>query len=277
MARNGHAADIYLLGRGIAGGIAQMSVEAIDALKRSRLVFDLSGDVKAIRKLHPNVVDLYDDYWTGELCEDVYARLKDQVLAEIVQNGPTVSIIVDGHPMLFDDVNWSIVRSGKRKGLRVVPLPGISCLDTMMIDVGVDMAEGAQIVHANQLLLYGIRLDPHMQTYVFQVGKFGTDFFSRETKRNLPGRFTPLVDYLTKFYPADHVVTLIVSTGNGRGTIRKRVRLGRLDEARAFLHKNQDYGLSMHIPACPREITNHEFSRQIDDLEHLARIAVLAN
>lgn len=266
--------DIYLLGRGIVDGVSQMTIEAMDALRASRLVFDLSGDAKAIRKIHHNVIDLSDDYWTGELCDDVYKRLEETVVAEVRKNGPGVSIIVDGHPMLFDDVNWSLLRKGKRRGLNVVAIPGISSLDTMMIDVGEDLGNGAQIVHANQLLVYEIALDPHLQTYVLQVGKFGTEFFSRETRRNLPGRFTPLAAHLTRFYPADHMATLIISLG--KKSIRCRIRLGELDNARAFLHRHQDDGLTMYIPAYPRPIADERFSSAINDPDHLPTIAELA-
>jgi uncharacterized protein YabN with tetrapyrrole methylase and pyrophosphatase domain len=266
--------DIYLLGRGIVDGVSQMTIEAMDALRASRLVFDLSGDAKAVRKIHHNVIDLSDDYWTGELCDDVYQRLEEMVVAEVRKNGPGVSIIVDGHPMLFDDVNWSLLRKGKRRGLNVVAIPGVSSLDTMMIDVGEDLGNGAQIVHANQLLVYDIALDPHLQTYVLQVGKFGTEFFSRETRRNLPGRFTLLAAHLTRFYPADHMATLIISLGEK--SIRRRVRLGELDNARAFLHRHQDDGLTMYIPAYPRPIVDERFSSAINDFDQLKTIAELA-
>jgi uncharacterized protein YabN with tetrapyrrole methylase and pyrophosphatase domain len=266
--------DIYLLGRGIVDGVSQMTFEAMAALRASRLVFDLSGDARAIQKIHKNVVDLCDDYWTGELCDDVYKRLEETIVAEVRKNGPGVSIVVDGHPMLFDDVNWSLLRNGKRRRLKVVAIPGISSLDTMMIDVGADLGNGAQIVHSNQLLLYDITLDPHLQTYVLQIGKFGTDFFSRETKRNLPGRFTPLIAHLTRFYPADHMATLIISLGEK--SIRRRVRLGELDNARAFLHRHQDDGLTMYIPAYRRPIANERFAAAIDDIDHLKTIAELA-
>jgi precorrin-2 methylase len=273
MASRRRRVDIYLLGRGIADGVSQMTIEAMEALRASRVVFDLSGDAKAIRKLHHNVIDLFDDYWTGEQCDNVYQRLEETIVDEVRKNGPGVSIVVDGHPMLFDDVNWSLLHKGKRRGLVVVAIPGISCLDTMMIDVGADLGNGAQIVHANQLLLYDIALDPHQQTYVLQVGKFGTNFFSRETRRNLPGRFTPLAAHLTRFYPADLVATLIVSLGEK--SIRRRVSVGELDDARAFLHRHQDDGLTMYIPARPRPIVNERFASALDDIDQLKAIAVM--
>jgi uncharacterized protein YabN with tetrapyrrole methylase and pyrophosphatase domain len=229
--------------------------------------------VRAIRRLHGNVVDLFNDYWTGELCDNVYGRLQEVVLAEAESNGPTVAIVVDGHPMFFDDVNWGIVREGRRRGLRVEPLPAVSCLDTMTIDLGIDLGDGTQIIHANQLVAYDIRLDPHVQTFVFQVGKFGTSFFSAETTANRRGRFTPLARHLTRFYPRDHFATLIVS--KGAESIRKRVRLGRLDEARAFLHRHQDDGLTMYIPPVETEPVNRRFMRECEDERHLAAIAVL--
>lgn len=266
--------DIYLLGRGIADGVSQMTTEALAAIRASRIVFDLSGDVRAIRKLHRNVVDLSSDYWTGELCDNIYDRLQEMLLSEAKTNGPTISVVVDGHPMVFDDVNWGIVRAGRKRGLNVVALPGISCVDTMMIDLGVDIGDGAQIVHANHLLTHDITLDPHLQTFVFQIGKFGTSFFTRQTRANRPGRFTPLVEHLTRFYPPDHVATLIVS-GSTRAAVHKRVRLGALDDARAFLHRHQDDGLTMHIPAYPRAPVNEAFARAIDDERHLAEITLV--
>lgn len=266
--------DLYLVGRGVKYGIEQMTTESINAIKASRLVFETSGDPDAVRSIHGNVIDMDSDYWTGELCDDVYARMADTILDEVKKNGPTVAVITDGHPMLFDDVNWDLLHKGRRRGLNVVALPAVGCLDTMSIDVGMDLGAGAQIVGANHMVLYDIKLDPHMQTYVLQVAKFGTSFYSRETKRNRPGRFAPLVRHLTRFYPADIVVTLIVSLGEE--SIRRRVRLGELDSARAFIHAQENNGLTMHIPPVPGEIVNEEFSRNVDDLEYLARIAELA-
>jgi hypothetical protein len=268
--------DIYLIGRGIARRAAQMTVEALDALRSSRIVFDLSGDVRAIRRLHPKVLDLTKEYWTGELCDDVYDRLQERVLTEAEMNGPTISMIVDGHPMFFDDVNWGIVRAGRRRGLRVQPLPGISCLDVMTIDLGVDLGDGAQIVHANRLVLYDVALDPYLHTFLLQVGKFGTSFFSRGTRGNRCGRFKPLVEHLMRFYPADHMVNLIVSSGNVAGpTAQKRIRLRALDDARSFLHRYQDDGLTLHVPSVDRGIVNEQFGREVDDERHLERLAIV--
>lgn len=274
MKKRSNGVDIYLIGRGIADGTAHMTTEAVGALRDCRIVFDLSGDVRAIRKLHPNVIDLMSEYWTGELCDDVYRRLEERILIEAKTNGPTVGIVVDGHPMVFDDVNWGIVRNGRRSGLRVQPLPGISCIDTMLIDVGVDLGEGTQIVHANRLVLYKVALDPSLHAFVLQVDKFGTNFFSAETRGNRRGRFRPLAEHLTRFYPPDHVVTLIVSSGRG-ATARKRVRLGNLDDARTFLYRHENEGMTLHIPAIDRDILDEKFSRQVNDEKHLARIAIV--
>lgn len=271
--RNG-AVDIYLIGRGIAEGTAHMTVESIEALRSCRVVFDLSDDVRAIRRLHPYVVDLAREYWTGELCADVYPRLEARVLEEAMTNGPTVGMVVDGHPMVFDDVNWEIVRNGRRRGLRVAPLPGISCIDTLLIDVGVDLGDGTQIVQANSLVLYAVTLDPSLHSFILQVDKFGTSYFSAETRGNRRGRFTLLAEYLMRFYPGDHMVTLLVSSGRG-AKARRRVRLRRLDDAGGFLHRHENEGMTLHVPAIDRGIMNDEFSRAVDDKAHLARIAIV--
>ena len=274
-AKRSRSADLYLVGRGIADGISQMTVEGLEALKRSRVVFDLSGDARAIRKVHPNVIDLAREYWTGERLDNVHVRLQKRIFDEVENNGPVVSVVVDGHPMFFDDMNWNLVRKGRRRGLRVVPLAGICCVDTMTIDLEIDIGDGTQVVEANHLVTHDLTLNPYLQTFVFQVAKFGTRFASAETSRNLPGRFTPLVKHLTRFYPPDHMATLLVSGGNAK-PLRKRIRLGRLDDARAFLHRHQDEGMTMHIPPCPRDPVNEAFDRALDDEAHLEKIAVLA-
>src|SRR5260370_17048116 len=96
--RRGRAVDIYLLGRGIVDGVGQMTLEAMKALQASRLVFDLSGDVAAIRKGHDNVVDLDQDYWTGELSDDVYSRLEAIILDEATNSRPTLPAILPRPP-----------------------------------------------------------------------------------------------------------------------------------------------------------------------------------
>jgi len=272
-ARRRRVVDLYLLGRGVADGVGQMTLETVQALERSRVVFDLSGDPRSLRKLHKNVIDLADEYWTGGVNSDVYARLEQRIVEEIRQNGPTVALVVDGHPLIFEGINWNLLRKAKRRRMNVVAMPGISCLDTMMMHVGIDLCDGAQIVEANDLLISGIKLDPQLQTYVLQVAKFNTWFITRETKRNLPGRYTPLRDYLTRFYPPETVVTLIVS--RGADSIRRRVALRDLDDARAFLHRHQHHGLTLHIPGCASPIANRQFADDLWKFEHLLTVAEL--
>lgn len=265
--------DVYLVGRGVRDGVEQMTLESINAIKASRIVFETSGDPDATRTLNRNVIDMASDYWTGELADDVYDRMEKTIWKELKTNGPTVAVITDGHPMLFDQINWNLYHKGRRRGLNVVALPAVSSLDTMMIDLGMDLGEGAQIVHANQLMLYETPLDPHLQTYILQISKFGTSFYSRETKRSLPGRFTPLVRHLTRYYPKDVIVTLIVSMG--ADSIRKRVRLGNLDSARGWIHAHENDGLTLHIPPTTSEVLNERFAENLDDLKYLAKIAEL--
>ena len=97
--------DLFVVGRGVRDGTGQMTLEAVEALKTCRVVLDLSADPDAVRAIHPNVVDLAEDYWTFDVNEDVYARIERIVLDEVRRGGPTVGHITDGHPLLFDDVN----------------------------------------------------------------------------------------------------------------------------------------------------------------------------
>lgn len=265
------AVDIYLIGRGILG-VRQLTAEAREALQSCRLVFDLSGDAAAIRRVNRNVVDLSDDYWGhSDLNANIYERLTRKVLAE-GGRGPTIGLVTDGHPMVFDDVCWAIRRRGKKRGLHVVALPGVSCLDTMVIDLWVDLGNGSQIVEANQLVEWNMTLSPHLATFVFQVGKFGTEIIAAPRSSSRKGRYDALAEHLMRWFPPTHPVTLIVSAGDVRPAARRSVRLAMLDRARAFIDENAPYGLTLFLPPLP-STPDVAFGTRIRDHEHHADIA----
>lgn len=267
--------DLFVVGRGVRDGTGQMTLEAVEALKTCRVVLDLSADPDAVRAIHPNVVDLAQDYWTFDVNEDVYARIERIVLDEVRRGGPTVGHITDGHPLLFDDVSWSLVRRGRKLGLKVVALPGVSCLDTMVLELGVDLGNGTQILEATQVLHYDLALNPYLATFLFQIGSFGTNFVSATTRRNRKGRFTPLVDHLLKFFPRGHPAVLISSSGRGRPARKLRLPLHRLDGAREFIHSAEGGGLTLYLPPLPRQ-ANPAYTRKLSDVGHLQDITELA-
>src|ERR1043165_7789048 len=143
--RRRRANDITIAGLPI-GGLDRITPETVRALKAARVILDLTGNSRLLKKFCKHVVDLDSVYWTGEVDEEVYARIANIVLDE-AKGGPGVVLVVDGHPGIYQDLTWDISDRGRRRGLKVVILPAVSFLDIMIAfcDLRVD-ASGFQIL-----------------------------------------------------------------------------------------------------------------------------------
>jgi uncharacterized protein YabN with tetrapyrrole methylase and pyrophosphatase domain len=124
-------------------------------------------------------------------------------------------------------------------------IPGISSIDTVLCDLGVDLAPGLQVYEATWLVACGIR--PHLEAAVLlvQMGTFGslrTNYQKRPTGASL----AKLVTYLCEFYPGAHEVFLVRSSnGAGEPPHIRRFELRNLCAAAA----DDLAGASLYIPA----------------------------
>lgn len=236
--------DLWIVGVGIRG-LDQITLETLEVLKRCRKVLHLTHQHKRFKKINPNIVDLEEFYWTGEEDWKIHDRILKLVLEE-VERGPEVAVVSYGHPMVFDDSTLDLVKISKQKGFSCRVLPAISCLDTLCIDLGIDYGAGLQLFEATQLVEDEIPVNPEVDTLLMQLGHFGTSIVEDDVD-NPPGRFTPLVEYLTRFYDPDHRVVIAFSNdGNISQPELLRTKLARLDSHRRRIFP----GVTLYIPAC---------------------------
>lgn len=239
---NSRLADLYLLGIGI-NGFSQATDETLKVLGHCRKVFDLSDQHRSIRRLNPNTKNLDRFYWTGEDREVVYKRLVRIVLDE-VRLGPGVALVGYGHPLLFDDVCAELRRRTHNLGLKCIVYPGISCLDTLCIDLGIDYGDGLQIFDTTELVQLEFSMCVELHTILFQVYEFGEDV-TADAIRPVRGRFAPLEKYLSRFYPVTHPVTLAYSEdGSGGGPVLVKTRIRSIDKKQKIMFP----GISLYIP-----------------------------
>ncbi len=234
--------DLWILGIGIRG-MQQITLETLEVLERCRRVLHLTHQHREMKRLNPNVVDLEPFYWTAAERDSVYEDLVELVLDE-VENGPEVALVSYGHPMIYDDVTLDLVRLCRRRGFRCRVLPAVSCLDSLAIDLGIDYGYGLQVYEATQLVEEEYVMNPALHTLIMQLGVFGT---SRITDRvpNRPGRFTPLVEFLERFYPSDHPATIAFSDdGSMSGPKVVKTRISRLDSHRRSIFP----GVTLYLP-----------------------------
>ena len=237
--------DLWILGLGIRG-LRQVTLETLEVLERCRIVLHLTQQHEALARINPRLVDLEDDYWTGEERGVVYERLVRLVLAEVAR-GPEVAVVFYGHPMIFDDVTLALVRRSKRRGLRCRVLPAVSCLDTLCIDLGIDYGYGLQVFEATTLVTHRQPLSPELDALVLQLGEFGTDR-TADTILDHAGRFTPLVEHLRRFYPGDH--RAVIAFSDDGEMAKPRLLRTRIDELDA--HARRIFpGVTLYLPAAP--------------------------
>jgi hypothetical protein len=111
-----------------------------------------------------------------------------------------------------------------------------------------------------------------------QVGWFGTSLIA-EISHSKKGRFEPLINYLTKFYPKEHSVRILQAPFNRNDRpVAITTKLGSLDR----YHKTILPIMSLFIPALPdgeedSSSINLAFVRNTEDKEHLRAIADLGD
>ena len=202
--------DVYILGTGMVSA-RQLTREAEQALDRVGDVYLLHPlpEVRAlVRDRCDSVVDLTDEYERGSERSDSYEAMARRVLDRAADADDPIAFAVYGHPTAGVTPTELIRKRATDRDMRVEIVPGISSLDCLYAELGIDpFARGMQVFEATDLLLYDIDLDPETPAFVVQVGLTGTRLY--DDRDSLPERFTPLKRHLLQFYPPDHTVSLV--------------------------------------------------------------------
>jgi uncharacterized protein YabN with tetrapyrrole methylase and pyrophosphatase domain len=144
--------DIAIVGLGTVG-VHQLTREAEETLRRSRHVFLLDGGfgvAEYLERLGPKITTFSS---TGRSPSGLHQEIAAAVLAA-AQTAPPVSFATRGHPRIGGGHAALIERGAASLGLRVAMLPGISPLDTLLADLGIDPTrEGLQVFDADDLLV----------------------------------------------------------------------------------------------------------------------------
>jgi hypothetical protein len=203
--------QLYIIGLGITG-VRDLTREAESSLRGSSKVFYVDqgfGVGDYLRSLSPSVHDLLAGYQQGAsglvLDRTVIARVLDAALDD-----PPVTFAVHGHPTFFDYSSILMQKAAALLDLSVRVIPGISSLDTLLIDLALDPAStGLQIFAASAMLRDQRRLDPEVPCLLFQVDAVAETIESSAGSK--AEGFKRLEDHLHRFYPADHPIMIVQS------------------------------------------------------------------
>jgi precorrin-4 methylase len=149
------------------------------------------------------------------------------------------------NPLAYDSVAQNVIRYAQQSGIPFRVVPGISSIDTLVCDLGWDMAPGLHIYQASRLVAAQVELRPDVAAIVLQIGAFGS-FRARYRTPPSGASLAGLVTYLNRFYPPSHRVYVVRSSSQpDRSANVRTLELGKLCDA-----QTQDIlNASMYIPA----------------------------
>ncbi|MCR8997435.1 SAM-dependent methyltransferase [Brevibacillus laterosporus] len=199
--------SLIVVGSGIKG-VAHFTVEAQGWIREADVVpYCVSDPVSEvwIKENSKHSIDLYQFYGNEKQRINTYNEMVDEILSH-VRSGKDTCAVFYGHPGIFVHPSHKAISIARSEGYKAAMLPGISALDCLCADLGVDPSvTGMQTVEATDLLLRNRRLNTDQNVVIWQIGCVGDlGFnFSGYDNRNLK----ILVEYLEKFYAKDHMVT----------------------------------------------------------------------
>lgn len=197
---------LIVIGSGIEGVNFAMGAE--EYLRTADKVFFCVSNPPTrvwLHTLRPDAYDLYVLYDDTKPRPHTYVQWSEAVL-HYVRKGMRVVMVFYGHPGMFVFSSHRAIAIARREGHYAIMKPGISALDCLCADLGVDPAyPGMETFEATDLLLRNRRLDTTTHVVLWQVGLVGDIGYRR--KGYINDKFPLLVDYLNKFYGPDHTIT----------------------------------------------------------------------
>ncbi|MGH2345743.1 MAG: hypothetical protein ACRDG4_10990, partial [Chloroflexota bacterium] len=124
-----------------------------------------------------------------------------------VRAGFDVCAVFEGHHGILVRASHAAIRMARTEGYRAGMLPGVSALDCLLADLGIDPAiGGCQLFDADDFLLHYRQLNTGCHVILWQIAGVGDPDYSsaRPAARNLP----ILTAALQEIYGADYEVVL---------------------------------------------------------------------
>jgi hypothetical protein len=174
-------------------------------------------------------------YSTGERPrQGIYREMVARIL-EPLREGLRVCAVFYGHPGVLTNASHEAIHQARAEGHTARMLPGVSFLDCLYADLGVDPGrEGCQVFEATDFLLRGRAFDVHSPLVLCQVGLTGNrGFFDAADTGRIQRGLRVLSEELLRCFPATHEGVLYEAAVLPVEPPRlERLPLGRLADAR---------------------------------------------
>jgi len=270
--------DIAIIGIGVKD-VAHLTLEALDALSRCTIAFMISSDQHAVDLYReriqshysiarlPDMVSLASSYDPNRMRSFNYADAADVIFKGLTRLAP-VAYLTPGNPVVFDSVTQLIIKRSKSEGRRVLTHPGVSSIDTVLVDLQQELAPGLQVYEASWLVGAEIIPDPRVAVLLIQINVFCT-CYTNIGRQPRSSALKGLKEYLLRIYTSDHTVYLVRSAySTHESPSVHEWSLRNLDCIPSEFHD----GASMYIPPKEEPVITEAFSRMMKSSDNLASL-----
>ena len=221
--------DLIFVGYGVSDTL-QLTVEAQRALTRFGKVYALHVPPnlkRYLKSLQVECINLADRFSEKRPFSEVYLGIADFILQCAAVERPVI-FLTQGNPLFLNSLNRFLLMQAKQRKLSVQVYPGVSPLDALVCDLGLDISTfGLQIFDARRLVTRKQQINPTVPLLVLQLAGFAVEEAGPQPEPD-PKEYQPLASYLAQFYPPEHPVSLVnTAYGQKRGG-HATVRLSRL-------------------------------------------------
>lgn len=259
--------DIAIMGMGVRD-VAHITIEFINILKQCKLGFVVSQNQESVDKFRTSLSSFVSE---GNLLPPLFSLTKAydkeryryknyceaaSIVLDSANSDRPVAYLTPGNPVTFDRVAQEIINGSNELKLKLKVIPGISFLDTILVDIQQELAPGMQIYEASWFVGMEVSPDTRLSCMLVQTSIFGTSYAVIDRK---PQKSTliELKEYLLKFYPKDHLVALVRSGIDEDSPANVcPVKIGDLDN----VSSSDQIGASMFIPPLDEAKLTEEFA-----------------
>ncbi|XYI02909.1 SAM-dependent methyltransferase [Sorangium sp. So ce1128] len=199
--------SLVVVGTGIqwAGQTTLAARRAIEAADRVLFAVADAGTAKWLRSLRADAVSLRYGASDGPPRREIYRQMVDDILAEVRQ-GLRVCAIFYGHPGVFSTPAHDVIRRARGEGYSARMLPGVSFLDCLFADLGLDPGhEGCVAYEATDFLIRRRPFDVHTPLVLSQIALIGNPHvFDPGATDRIQRGLGALADVLCTRYPSSH-------------------------------------------------------------------------
>ena len=226
-------AALCVVGTGIQWG-GQTTLAARTAIEKAdSVLFAVANAWTArwIRELNPRATSLPYPR-DGRPRRAIYDEMVDRILLELGRH-ERVCAVFYGSPAVFTAPAHAAVRRARREGHDARMVPGVSFLDCMFADLGIDPGEhGCQIFEARALLRRNYAIEPRSHLIVPQVALAASRTPFVAGAPDVSAGLSQLAERLCATYPTDHEVVLYEAAAHPLERPRAdRFALARLETA----------------------------------------------